>query len=98
MFIVATKVEPGDLLFAISSSGASPNILRAARMARACKCGLITLTGFKTDNPLRAMGDLNFYVRSKSYGHVEITHLSLSHCMLDTIGSIYGSPPAKGRP
>ncbi len=90
--------DPGDVLMAISSSGRSENILRGVRQARAKGCRVLTMSGFDADNPLRGLGDLNFYVRSKSYGHVEITHLSLSHCMLDTIGSIYGSPPAKGRP
>jgi D-sedoheptulose 7-phosphate isomerase len=90
--------DPGDVLMAISSSGRSENILRGARQARAKNCRVLTMSGFDADNPLRGLGDLNFYVRSKSYGHVEIAHLSLSHCILDTIGSVYGRPPAKGRP
>lgn len=88
--------DPGDVLVAISSSGRSENILRGARQARAKGCKVLTMSGFDPGNPLRALGDLNFYVPSKSYGHVEITHLSLSHCILDTIGSLYGSPPTKG--
>lgn len=90
--------DPGDVLIAISSSGRSENILRGARMAREKDCRVLTMSGFAPDNPLRQLGDLNFYVPSKSYGHVEITHLSLSHCILDTIGKVYGSPPRKGRP
>ncbi len=84
--------DPGDVLVAISSSGRSENILRGARQARAKDCRVLTLSGFDSHNPLRSLGDLNFYVPSKSYGHVEITHLSLSHCILDTIGCVYGSP------
>lgn len=88
--------DPGDVLIAISSSGRSENIVRAAERARAAACRVITMSGFAPDNPLRLLGDLNFYVPSKSYGHVEVTHLSLSHCLLDTIGTVYGSPPKKG--
>ena len=87
--------DPGDILMAISSSGRSENIVRAARKAREKGCGVVTLTGFAPDNPLRSQGDLNFYVPSKSYGHVEIAHLSLSHCLLDTIVRLYGSPPRR---
>lgn len=87
--------DPGDVLMAISSSGRSESILRGARQARAKGCHIVTLSGFDPDNPLRALGDLNFYVPSKSYGHVEVTHLSLSHCLLDTIGSLYGTPPRR---
>lgn len=88
--------DPGDVLVAISSSGRSENILKGVRKAREKGCRIITMSGFDPDNPLRRLGDLNFYVPSKSYGHVEISHLSLSHCILDCIGSLYGSPPRKG--
>lgn len=87
--------DPGDVLVAISSSGRSENILRAARMARTRQAHLVTLSGFATDNPLRYLGDVNFYVPSKSYGQVEVTHLALLHGMLDAIGAVYGAPPRK---
>lgn len=83
--------DPGDVLVAISSSGRSENILAGARKAREKKCHIITMSGFDPANPLRQLGDLNFYVPSKSYGHVEISHLSISHCILDCIGNVYGS-------
>src|SRR5690606_4937842 len=54
--------EPGDLLFAISSSGRSANILRSVAAATDRGCRVITLSGFRADNPLRAAGDLNFHV------------------------------------
>jgi D-sedoheptulose 7-phosphate isomerase len=77
--------DPGDVLIAISSSGRSENILRGCQAALTKGCDLITMSGFKPDNPLRMMGKVNFYVPSSSYGHVEISHLALSHCMVDTI-------------
>ena len=43
------------------------------------------ISGFKNDNPLRGMGDFNFYVSSPSYGPVEIIHLSICHCICDAI-------------
>lgn len=89
--------DPGDILIAVSSSGRSENILRGVSAARASGCHVITMSGLDPGNPLRQMGDLNFYVPSKSYGHVEICHLALSHCILDCIGSVYGSPPRKER-
>ncbi|MFQ5848561.1 MAG: SIS domain-containing protein [Candidatus Methylomirabilales bacterium] len=79
--------KAGDVLVAISSSGRSENILSAVNVAKAMGCTVVTLSGFAVDNPLRRLGDLNFYVPSQSYGHVEIVHLSLCHCILDTIMS-----------
>jgi D-sedoheptulose 7-phosphate isomerase len=90
--------DAGDVLIAVSSSGRSENIVRAAHAARRRDCRIITLSGFERDNPLRALGDLNFHVRSKSYGLVEVTHLGISHCLLDTITAVYGSPPRAPRP
>ena len=80
--------QPGDLLIAISSSGCSSNILRGVAAARAADCGIVTLSGFDLDNPLRRLGDLNFYVPSKEYGFVEITHLTICHAILDLSGSL----------
>jgi D-sedoheptulose 7-phosphate isomerase len=73
----------GDMLIAISSSGASPNILKAIAQARQTGCSVLTLSGFKADNPLRQMGDVNLYVPSMEYGFVELSHLTLLHCILD---------------
>jgi D-sedoheptulose 7-phosphate isomerase len=77
--------EPGDILVAISSSGRSENILLAVVAAKGKGCKVITMSGFSADTPLRLAGDLNFYVPSDSYGYVEIVHLALCHCILDTI-------------
>jgi D-sedoheptulose 7-phosphate isomerase len=75
----------GDILFAISSSGKSENIIKGVLMAKSKKCHIITLSGFDTDNPLRSLGDINFYVPHSAYGPVEVIHHSICHCMLDTI-------------
>lgn len=73
----------GDLLVAISSSGRSSNILNAVRAARKINCKVVTFSGFTDDNNLRSVGDVNFFVRSKEYGFVELAHLALCHAVLD---------------
>ena len=74
-----------DIIFAISSSGESENIVRGVNAARLNGCSVITLSGFKEDNRLCTMGDINFYVPSEKYGLVEVIHHSICHCILDTI-------------
>ena len=67
--------EKGDILIIISSSGQSKNILNGVRAAK--KKGfskIITLSGFKKNNPLKKMGDLNIWVNSKIYNIVENAH------------------------
>jgi D-sedoheptulose 7-phosphate isomerase len=73
----------GDLVIAISSSGRSPNILGAVKMARNRDCRIATFSGFTEDNDLRRSGDINFYVRAREYGFVEVSHLALCHAVLD---------------
>ena len=80
---ISMFAQSGDVLIAISSSGQSANILAGVEQARKLGCFVITLSAFKSDNPLRQLGDLNFYVPTQSYGFAEITHLSICHCILD---------------
>lgn len=82
---IALLAQKGDILFSISSSGKSKNILNAAKEARNRGCLLITLSGFNKENPLRKIGDINFYLPSDSYGYVEIGHLTICHCIIDKL-------------
>ena len=81
----------GDLLIAISSSGRSANILNGVKAARARDCKVVTYSGFTEGNDLRKTGDINFFVRSKEYGFVEVAHLALCHAVLD-IDMGWGKP------
>jgi D-sedoheptulose 7-phosphate isomerase len=80
---IELHARAGDLVFAISSSGRSPNILNAAAAAANAGCSIITLSGFTPDNPLRTKGEVNFYIGSDRYGFVEIGHLTICHAILD---------------
>lgn len=77
--------DEGDVLVAISSSGRSENIIRGAKAAGRKGCKIITLSGFSPENTLRSMGKINFYVPCDSYGHIEILHHSICHCILEYI-------------
>ena len=66
--------DRGDLVVLISSSGRSANIINAARHAKEHGLTVVTLSGFDKDNPLRRLGDLNFWVDSRAYNVVEMTH------------------------
>jgi len=64
----------GDVIILISSSGASKNIVNAAKYANDKELKLITLSGFSPSNPLRKMGNINLYCNSKKYNIVEMAH------------------------
>lgn len=82
---ISMLAKKGDIVFAISSSGKSENILNAACAAKDKGCYLLTFSGFKKDNSLRSTGDINFYIPSDSYGYVEIAHLAICHCIVDIL-------------
>lgn len=77
-----------DLLVLISSSGESPNMLNAASAARQIGLGLLTLTGFHSDNALRQLGDVNLWVDSNCYNTVEMVHQIWLLAMIDKLAAL----------
>ncbi|MFU2210070.1 SIS domain-containing protein [Solidesulfovibrio sp. C21] len=76
-------MTPGDILVAISSSGNSPNIVRAVDVARELGGFVATLSGFAPANAIRRRGDLNFYIPAPTYGLAETGHASILHHWMD---------------
>ena len=72
-----------DMLIAISSSGNSPNVVKAIKTAKELGVFVVTITGKGEDNKARSLGNLNFYVPLNTYGMVEAAHATLLHCWLD---------------
>jgi len=66
--------DDGDVVILISSSGQSANMCRAAECAGRRGLTVVTFTGFDETNPLRKLGVLNFWVDSRAYNVVEMTH------------------------
>lgn len=83
--ILATLCRPGDMLIAISSSGNSSNITNAVAVARESDGSVLTLSGFASENRMRALGDLNIWVPIADYGMVEIAHLFILHNLADRL-------------
>ncbi len=77
------RMREGEMLVAVSSSGNSPNIVRAADVARARGGLVVTLSAMKPGNRIRAMGDLNFYVPARTYGLAESCHAFILHHWMD---------------
>ena len=75
--------RPGDLLITISSSGDSPNIVRALGSARSAGLQSVTLSAKRADNRSRTLGDLNFYVPLSRYGWAESAHQVILHYWFD---------------
>lgn len=63
-----------DIVILISSSGQSRNIINAAIKAKQMGLYVLTFSGFSPENPLRKLGDLNFWANSCEFNVVEMTH------------------------
>ena len=84
--------DKGDILILISSSGSSDNVINAAKYANQSDISVITFTGFMKDNPLCNQGKINFWLDSKAYNIVEMTHHIWLLSIADFIvGDIYYS-------
>ncbi|WP_144626642.1 SIS domain-containing protein [Campylobacter coli] len=69
-----------DVLFAISCSGTSPNIINAVKYAKEVGVTVIGATGFDGGDLLK-LSDINFHVQTPKgeYGLVEDVHMILDH-------------------
>ena len=66
--------DAGDVLVLVSSSGNSKNILNCALAAKNKGLSLVSFTGFDKENDLNGINSINFWVDSKAYNVVEMTH------------------------
>jgi D-sedoheptulose 7-phosphate isomerase/D-glycero-D-manno-heptose 1,7-bisphosphate phosphatase len=71
---------PGDVLLAVSSSGRSPNIVRALTWARDQGLRTIAVTGFD-GGAARAVAEVSIHVDCTNYGIVEDLHQAIMHAL-----------------
>lgn len=74
--------RPGDVLLAISTSGNSPNVLRAAEAARAAGLHVVSLTG-KDGGQLAALSDVEIRAPHAGYAdRVQEIHIKVIHALI----------------
>ena len=73
-------INADDVVVAISCSGDSPNIIKAADYAKNLGCKIIGVTGFN-GGYLKKISNINFHVDAPEgeYGLVEDAHMILDH-------------------
>jgi len=83
-------VKPGDALLLVSSSGNSPNVLRACELANDLGIPTIAFVGFK-GGKLKDLARHTVWIPVENYGIVEDAHQSLIHCLSQYI-KLRGKP------
>ena len=84
---VAGLAQAGDVLIAISTSGKSKNVLRAAERARELSCKTIALTGATAD-PLGSLCDAGVAVPSNRTSRVQEAHITIGHLWCEMVDQI----------
>jgi D-sedoheptulose 7-phosphate isomerase len=86
--VFARQVEalaaPGDLLIALSTSGVSRNVVRAAEMASMRGCKRIALTG-ATGEPLASVCDIAVIVPSQRTSRIQEAHITIGHLWCEMV-------------
>jgi D-sedoheptulose 7-phosphate isomerase len=81
---VEALASAGDVLIAISTSGKSLNVLRAAEKAKAIGCKTIALTGCAGE-PLASLCDLALVVPSERTSRVQEAHITIGHLWCEMV-------------
>jgi D-sedoheptulose 7-phosphate isomerase len=83
---VEALVTKRDLLVLHSTSGRSPNLLAAARVARAQGAAIIALLG-RDGGPLRELADLALVVDHDDTGRIQLVHMAVQHVIVGIVES-----------
>jgi D-sedoheptulose 7-phosphate isomerase len=76
--------RPGDVLVLHSTSGDSPNVVRAAQSARARGVTVIAFLG-RDGGRLKALADVALVIASDHTAHVQELHLALEHAICELV-------------
>lgn len=77
--------QAGDLLIAVSSSGNSPNVVKALETARRLGMRSVALSAMREDNACRRLADLSFWIPAPTYGLAETCHAAILHHWMDVM-------------
>lgn len=80
-FQLRNRLEPGDIVIAISGSGNSKNVLNAVEYARECGNKVIGMTGF-SGGRLRELSDVSLHVPVMSMQTTEDIHMVFDHLIM----------------
>lgn len=85
---VEALARPGDLVFAISTSGKSKNVLYAVKQARILKCKTIGLTGAKRGE-LAKIVDIPLVAPSTVTARIQESHILIIHIICELVENAF---------
>ena len=85
------SARPGDTLVAISTSGNSPNVVRAAMMAKELGVTVVAMTG-ESGGKLAEFADFLLNVPSSDTGRIQESHIVFIHAISEHVESALFAP------
>jgi D-sedoheptulose 7-phosphate isomerase len=93
---VSALVRRGDVLWAISTSGNSPNILKAAEAARKRGAKVLAMTG-RSGGRLKGLADVILCVPADATPRIQQGHLALLHLLCGLVEENMADQKPKGK-
>jgi len=88
--------QEGDVAIAISTSGASPNVIRGVEAAKEIQMQVIGFTG-RDGGKLAQLCDIPLIVPSDSVSHIQESHITLGHVICELVDqTLFGPQSSKG--
>ncbi len=91
---IKALAEDGDIIVAISTSGSSPNILKAMDVSKRKKLTTVAFTGSKGDK-FASKATYAFIVPSDSTPRIQETHIVIGHVICQMVEEILFEAPRK---
>src|SRR4030043_1441458 len=91
---IKALANEGDVVIAISTSGNSPNILKAMDVAKKKKLQKVAFTGLKGEK-LASKATYTFIVPSDNTPRIQETHITLGHIICQMVEEILFEAPRK---
>ncbi len=85
---VSALSRPGDVLMALSTSGRSPNVVKAVEVAHRMNCRVIGLTG-GSGGELAQQADISVVIPSDNSARVQEVHITIGHIICEVLDVIF---------
>ena len=81
---VEALAEPGDTVVLHSTSGESPNVIRAAQAAKARGVGVVAFLG-KGGGQVKDLADATLIIPATDAARIQELHLAIEHVICDLV-------------
>jgi D-sedoheptulose 7-phosphate isomerase len=79
--------KPGDVVIGISTSGNSPNVVKALEVSRILNCHTIGLSG-RDGGEIKEIADVNIIIPSSDTARIQEMHILIGHLLCEALEGV----------